>query len=92
MGKFKGFKKSDEAAQVNHFEEVAKTAEKTGPGTFGRPVVDEYKKQDKRCQFYISQEMIDTLTPIAFSNGCKDVTAYAKKIFVDEFERVKKDK
>lgn len=87
---FKGFKKTEETATVNHFEEVAKTipANQT-PGTIGRPVVDTYQKQDKRVQYYISQEMIDTLMPIAIPNGCKDVTAYAKKLLVDEFERVK---
>lgn len=86
---FKGFKKTETSATVNHFEEVAKTATTGAPGTMGRPVVDGYKKQDKRVQFYISQEMIDTLLPVAIPNGCKDVTALAKKLLVDEFERVK---
>lgn len=89
---FKGFKKTDQMASVDHFDEVAKTVEKNNPGTFGRPVIDEYKKQDKRVQFYISQEMIDTLLPIAIPNGCKDVTAYAKKLLADEFEKVSKVK
>jgi hypothetical protein len=51
--------------------------------------VDDYKKQNQRVQFYISQEMIDAFSPIAFQNGCKDVTAYAKKILLDEFDRLK---
>lgn len=87
---FKGFKKTDNMAAVDHFDEVAKTAEKNKPGTFGRPPIDEYKKQDKRVQFYISQEMIDTLLPIAIPLGCKDVNALAKKLLLDEFERVNK--
>lgn len=87
---FKGFKKTEGAAAVNHFDEVAKTTPtNTVPGTMGRPVVDAYQKQDKRVQFYISQEMIDLLTPVAIPNGCKDVTAYAKKLLLDEFDRVK---
>ena len=85
---FKGFKKTNQAVTVNHFNSVAK-AEDNRPGTFGRPLIDEYKKQNQRVQFYISQEMIDVLLPIAMQNGCKDVTAFAKKIFVDEFERLK---
>jgi hypothetical protein len=89
---FKGFKKTDQMASVDHFNEVAKTANKNTPGTFGRPTIDEYKKQDKRVQFYISQEMIDTLLPIAIPNGCKDVTALAKKLLIDEFEKVSKVK
>lgn len=87
---FKGFKKTDNMAAVDHFEEVAKTVPaNNAPGTIGRPIIDDYKKQDKRVQYYISQEMIDTLLPIAIPNGCKDVTALAKKLLVDEFERVK---
>jgi len=85
---FKGFKKTETAAATNHFEEVAKS-EKANPQIIGRPPVDEYKKQNQRVQFYISQEMIDTLAPIAYRNGCKDVTAYAKKILIEEFEKVK---
>lgn len=86
---FKGMKKTDNKTAVNHFEEVSKAERVNSPGTYGRPVMDEYVKQNQRVQFYISQEMIDTLSQIAIQNGCKDVTAYAKKIFVDEFERVK---
>lgn len=86
---FKGIKKNDDKATVNHFEEVSKAERVNGPGTYGRPIMDEYVKQNQRVQFYISQEMIDTLSQIAIQNGCKDVTAYAKKIFVDEFDRVK---
>lgn len=93
---FKGFKKTETMANENHFEEVAKTSPVNNtnntPGTMGRPTVDEYKKQDKRVQFYISQEMIDTLLPIAIPNGCKDVTALAKKLLIDEFEKVSKVK
>lgn len=84
---FKGFKKTETAAAVNHFDEVAQSSKTQNQ--MGRPTVDEYKKQNRRVQFYISQEMIDTLTPIAFQNGCKDVTAYAKKILIEEFEKVK---
>lgn len=83
---FKGIKKPDtqNGEATNHFEKIP-TTNQVG----GRPVVDDYKKQDKRTQFYVSQEMIDTMTPIALKNGCKDVTAYAKKLFVEEFEKVK---
>ncbi|MEW5832351.1 MAG: hypothetical protein AB1763_05890 [Campylobacterota bacterium] len=86
---FKGFKKTETVAAVNHFEEVSKNTEGTGSATIGRPVVDDYQKQNKRIQFYVSQELLDVLQPIAFSNGCKDVTAYAKKLLVEEFEKVK---
>lgn len=77
---FKGLKKPD-GKQVNHFDRL-----NAGEITIGRPPIDGYKKQDKRIQFYISQEMIDVLLPIAVQNGCKDVTAYAKKILTNEFE------
>jgi hypothetical protein len=87
---FKGFKKTEAVATSNHFEEVEKN-ERSNVQTIGRPIVDEYKKQNQRVQFYISQEMIDTLTPIAYRNGCKDVTAYAKKMLVEAFEQFKKD-
>jgi len=83
---FKGLKKGDEKDPINHFEVINESNKSNIQ--LGRPNVDEYKKQDKRCQFYISQEMIDALAPIAFQNGCKDVTAYAKKILTDEFNRV----
>ena len=76
---FKGFKKSDEKAPVNHFEAINENDKSNSQ--IGRPFIDDYKKQNQRVQFYISQEMIDILLPIAFQNGCKDVTAYAKKIF-----------
>lgn len=80
---FKGFKKGDKGGgATNHFENVESKQ-------IGRPVVSDYQKQDKRIQFYISQEMIDKMTSFALQNGCKDVTAYAKKIFVEEFEKVK---
>ena len=86
---FKGFKKSDQSGQVNHFDEVAR---KESDRSLGRPSVDDYKKQDQRIQFYVSQELIDLLAPIALQNGCKDVTAYAKKILVNEFNNVKDSK
>jgi hypothetical protein len=84
---FKGFKKGDETPSVNHFE-VINESDKIN-SQIGRPNVDDYKKQNQRVQFYISQEMIDAFSPIAFQNGCKDVTAYAKKILLDEFDRLK---
>ncbi len=86
---FKGFKKTGTTATANHFETIENT-DKTTNQIIGRPVIDDYVKQNQRQQFYISQEIIDVLSPIAFQNGCKDVTAYAKKLLVDEFERVKK--
>lgn len=83
---FKGIKKPDDKKDqaTNHFEQIPSTNQ-----VGGRPVVDGYKKQDKRIQFYISQEMIDKMTYLSLKNGCKDVTAYAKKLFVEEFEKVK---
>lgn len=86
---FKGFKKTEAVATDNHFDAVAgrTTAEVK---QMGRPFIDGYKKQDKRVQFYISQEMIDTLTEVAFRNGCKDITAYSKKLLVEAFEELKK--
>jgi len=81
---FKGFKKKGETAPVNHFEVIDDKNNQ-----IGRPNIDEYKKQNQRVQFYISQEMIDVLSLIAFQNGCKDVTAYAKKILTDEFNKLK---
>lgn len=82
---FKGFKKDKTSNEAtNHFEQIPSTNQ-----VGGRPVVDDYKKQDKRIQFYISQEMIDKMASLALQNGCKDVTAYAKKLFVEEFEKVK---
>lgn len=77
---FKGFKKEDQKASSNHFEKVEKQ--------IGRPLILDYQKQDKRIQFYISQEVIDILTPIAFKNGCKDITAYAKKLLLEEVKKV----
>jgi hypothetical protein len=82
---FKGFKKGDEKTPINHFEAIKENAN----SQIGRPNVDDYKKQNQRVQFYVSQEMIDALSSIAFQNGCKDVTAYAKKILLDEFNKVK---
>lgn len=79
---FKGFKKGDQKPSSQHFESVETKQ-------IGRPVVSDYQKQDKRIQFYISQEMIDKMASFALQNGCKDVTAYAKKLFVEEFEKVK---
>ncbi|MFZ2890974.1 hypothetical protein [Sulfuricurvum sp.] len=84
---FKGLKKGDEKAPVNHFEAINENDKSSSQ--IGRPNVDAYQKQNQRVQFYISQEMIDVLSPIAFQNGCKDVTAYAKKLLIDEFDRVK---
>lgn len=84
---FKGFKKGEEKAPVNHFDAIKESD--TPNSQIGRPGVDDYKKQNQRVQFYISQEMIDALSPIAFQNGCKDVTAYAKKILTDEFNKLK---
>lgn len=83
---FKGFKKDKDKSNeaTNHFEKIPSTNQ-----IGGRPVVDDYKKQDKRIQFYISQEMIDNMASLALQNGCKDVTAYAKKLFVEEFEKAK---
>lgn len=83
---FKGFKKPEEKTPVNHFEAVNDNDKNNSQ--IGRPNVDDYKKQNQRIQFYISQEMIDALSPIAFQNGCKDVNAYAKKILVGEFEKL----
>ncbi len=80
---FKGLKKEDQKTGSNHFEKIVKEKQ------IGRPVILDYQKQDKRIQFYISQEMIDTLMPIALQNGCKDITAYAKKIFIEEVKKVK---
>ena len=77
---FKGFKKEDQIAGPNHFEKVEKQ--------IGRPLILDYQKQDKRIQFYISQEVIDILTPIALKNGCKDITAYAKKLLLEELKKV----
>lgn len=76
---FKGFKKEDQIAGSNHFEKVEKQ--------IGRPLILDYQKQDKRIQFYISQEVIDILTPIALKNGCKDITAYAKKLLIEEVKK-----
>lgn len=83
---FKGFKKDKDKSNeaTNHFEQIPSTNQ-----IGGRPVVDDYKKQNKRIQFYISQEMIDNMASLALQNGCKDVTAYAKKLFVEEFEKAK---
>lgn len=77
---FKGFKKEDQTVGSNHFEKVEKQ--------IGRPLILDYQKQDKRIQFYISQEVIDILTPIALKNGCKDITAYAKKLLIEEVKKV----
>lgn len=79
---FKGLKKSDKKTSINHFEEIKKSGK--SHIQIGRPNIDEYKKQNKRIQFYVSQELIDALLPIALQNGCKDVTAYAKKILKNE--------
>lgn len=76
---FKGFKKEDQTASSNHFEKIEKQ--------IGRPLILDYQKQDKRIQFYISQEVIDILTPIALKNGCKDITAYAKKLLIEEVKK-----
>lgn len=76
---FKGFKKENQTAGFNHFEKVEKQ--------IGRPLILDYQKQDKRIQFYISQEVIDILTPIALKNGCKDITAYAKKLLIEEVKK-----
>lgn len=76
---FKGFKKEDQKTGANHFEKVEKQ--------IGRPLILDYQKQDKRIQFYISQEVIDILTPIALKNGCKDITAYAKKLLIEEVKK-----
>ncbi|OHD81628.1 MAG: hypothetical protein A3D90_02020 [Sulfuricurvum sp. RIFCSPHIGHO2_02_FULL_43_9] len=84
---FKGLKKGEEKSPVNHFDAI-KESDKNSQ--FGRPIIEDYKKQNQRVQFYISQEMIDALSPIAFQNGCKDVTAYAKKILTDEFNKISK--
>lgn len=86
---FKGFKKGDEKTPVDHFEAISNNESDKSSSQIGRPNVDAYQKQNQRVQFYISQEMIDVLSPIAFQNGCKDVTAYAKKILIDEYDRVK---
>ncbi len=79
---FKGLKKEDQKAGSNHFEKINNEKQ------IGRPVILDYQKQDKRIQYYISQEMIDILTPIALKNGCKDVTAYAKKLLVEEVKKL----
>lgn len=84
---FKGFKKPEDTTPVNHFDAINDSDKNNSQ--IGRPNVDDYKKQNQRVQFYISQEMIDALSPIAFQNGCKDVTAYAKKILTDEFNKLK---
>lgn len=84
---FKGFKKTETAVVSNHFDAVGLDEKKEV--IIGRPFSDPYKKQDKRVQFYISQEMIDTLAETAFKNGCKDVTAYSKKLLVEAFEELK---
>jgi hypothetical protein len=85
---FKGLKKTATIVVSNHFESVGSDEKKEV--IIGRPFTDPYKKQDKRVQFYISQEMIDTLANTARSNGCKDVTAYAKLLLTEAFDKLSK--
>lgn len=90
---FKGLKKVDVKVVDNHFDVIEKVSEKEAieikTVQIGRPFVDDYKKQNKRVQFYVSQEMIDVLQEQAFRNGCKDITAYSKKLLEKEFENIK---
>jgi hypothetical protein len=85
---FKGLKKTATTVVNNHFDTVGSDEKKEV--IIGRPFADPYKKQDKRVQFYISQEMIDTLAETARANGCKDITAYAKVLLVEAFEKLSK--
>jgi hypothetical protein len=92
---FKGLKKIDVKHSENHFDVIEKNVvnETIESKTIqiGRPFVDDYKKQNKRVQFYVSQELIDLLQQTAFQNGCKDITAYAKRLLETEFEKIKEN-